>query len=167
MPDISILLGRIIAFSLFGAGMAYFSNSPSYTYHDPDKALVMISFSHASQRKEDCRTYSPEEISALAPNMRRPADCPRERVSLGLELVVDGNILTSKSYRPTGLAKDGAVSVYESIPLAAGEHEVLVKMRDSRRESGFDYSKAVSVTLAPRQLLVIDFRKELDGFIIK
>ena len=157
-------LGQFIAFTLFALGLGYFSNSPSYTYHDPQKALVMVSFSHASERKEECRHFTPEEIAALAPNMRRPMDCKRERVPVYVEVIMDNNILLSKSYNPTGLAKDGSASIYESIPVKAGQHEFIAKLRDSRREEGFDYESNVSVNLDPKQLFVIDFHKELNGF---
>ena len=164
MLKIKIWSGRIIAFSLFALGLGYFSNSPSYTYHNPQQALLMISFSQASERKEDCRKFTQEEFAELAANMRRPLDCPRARVPLRVELSIDGKEILDKTYQPTGLARDGAASVYESIPVSAGEHQISIKLRDSRREDGFDYEKNARVTLEPRQLLVIDFRGELDGF---
>ena len=40
MPELKIWLGRLFAFSLFALGLGYFSTSPSYTYHDPEKALA-------------------------------------------------------------------------------------------------------------------------------
>ena len=164
MLEPRFIIGQLIAYSLFAVGLGYFSNSPSYTYHDPEKALVMVSFSHASERKEDCRKFTQEELNELAPNMRRPMDCPRERVPIFVEVIMNGKILLSKSYNPTGLAKDGAVSVYESIPVEAGKHEFITKLRDSRRKEGFDYQANVSVNLNPKQLYVIDFRKDLNGF---
>jgi len=164
MPEPRILLGQIVAFSLFALFLGYFSNSPSYTYHDPEKALIMVSFSHASEHKEKCRRFTPEEIAALPPNMRRPMDCKRERVPVYVEVIMDGNILLNKSYNPTGLAKDGSASIYESIPVIPGQHQFIAKLRDSNREDGFDYESDITVDLDPKQLFVIDFRKELDGF---
>ena len=120
MPELRYIVGQIIAFILFAAGIGYFSTSPSYTYHDPALALIMVSFSHASQRKEKCRRFTPEEIAALAPNMRRPMDCPRERVPVYVEVIMDGNNLLSKSYNPTGLSRDGSTSIYERIPVRPG-----------------------------------------------
>lgn len=164
MPSLRIVIGQFVAFTLFATGIGYFSNSPSYTYHDPGLALIMVSFSHASERKEECRRFTPEESAALAANMRRPMDCPRQRVPVLFELSLDGEILTSKSYRPTGLAKDGSTSIYERLTVAPGEHQLTTKLRDSNREEGFDYESSISITLKPKQLFVIDFRKELDGF---
>ena len=164
MPELSILLRQIIAFTVFALVLGYFSNSPNYTYHDPEMALLMVSFSHASEHKEECRRYTQEEIAAMAPNMRRPMDCPRERMPVYVEVIMDGNSLLSKSYNPTGLAKDGSASIYESIPVKPGQHQLIAKLRDSNREEGFDYESSVSVNLDPKELFVIDFRKDLDGF---
>ncbi len=164
MPKLRFIIGQGIAFTIFACGLAYFSNSPSYTYQDPEMALIMVSFSHASERKEECRRYTPEEIAALAPNMRRAMDCQRERVPVHVEVIIDGKISLSKSYKPTGLAKDGAASIYERIPVKPGQHKLIAKLRDSKREDGFDYEGNASINLKPKQLFVIDFRKELDGF---
>lgn len=164
MPKLRIILGQVVAFTLFAIILGYFSNAPSYTYHDPAMALIMVSFSHASDRKEECRRYTPEEIADLAPNMRRPMDCPRERVPVYIEIIMDGNTLLNKSYHPTGLAKDGSASIYESIPVKPGQHKLITKLRDSNREDGFDYESSISVNLDAKELFVIDFRKELDGF---
>lgn len=167
MPELRYIAGQIIAFALFAVGLGYFSDSPSYTYHDPAMALVMVSFSHASEHKEKCRRFTPEEIAALAPNMRRPMDCKRERVPVYVEVLMDGNRLLGKSYNPTGLAKDGAASIYERIPVKPGPHQLMAKLRASPGEDGFDYEGSASVDLKPRQLFVIDFRKDLDGFYFK
>jgi hypothetical protein len=164
MPEPRYLVGQIIAFTLFAIGLGYFSNSPTYTHHDPEMALIKLSFSHASHHKEECRRLSPEEIAALAPNMRRPMDCPRERVPVRVELIVDGNMLLSKSYTPTGLAHDGAASAYEKIPVTPGQHKLTVRLRDSNREEGFDYEDGININLVPRQQFVIDFRNSSFQF---
>ncbi len=164
MPELRYIIGQAIAFTLFAIGLAYFSNSPSYTYLDPGKALIMISFSHAGDRKEDCRHFTSEEIAALAPNMRRPMDCPRERVPLYVEVLMDGKKLSNKSYNPTGLANDGSASVYERIPVNPGKHQIVAKLRDSKRQEGFDYENEISVDLKPKELFIIDFQKKLNGF---
>ena len=164
MPELRFIPGQIVAFILFATGLGYFSNSPSYNYHDPAMALLMVSFSHASERKEECRRFTQEEITALAPNMRRPMDCPRERVPVHVEIIMDGKILLSKSYNPTGLAKDGSTSIYERIIVKPGQHQLIARLRDSNREDGFDYEKNESINIIPQELFVIDFRKDLDGF---
>lgn len=164
MLKFSRLIGQIVLFILFGLALGYFSNSPSYTYHDAEMALIMVSFSHSSERKEECRRFTPEEIAATAENMRRPMDCKRERVPVYVEVMLDGKNLLSKSYNPTGLAKDGSASIYERISVKPGQHQLIVKLRDSGREEGYDYESDTIINIEPKELFVIDFRKELGGF---
>jgi len=167
MLEIRIILGQVLAYGVFAIVLGYFSTSPAYTYHNPELALLMVSFSHAGQTKEECRRFTQEELAEMAPNMRRPLDCPRERVPLYLEITLDGDLVVNNFYSPTGLAKDGSASVYESIPVKTGKHQLVARLRDSRREDGFDYTDTVTVDLEPREVFVIDFRKELGGFILK
>jgi hypothetical protein len=127
-------------------------------------AQIKLSFSHASQHKEECRRLSPEEIAALAPNMRHPMDCPRKRVPVLVEMIVDGNILLRKSYAPTGLAHDGATSAYEKVSVTPGQHNLTIRLRDSNRGDGFDYEDSINISLAPRQQFVIDFRNSSFQF---
>jgi hypothetical protein len=92
-------------------------------------------------------------------------DCPRERRPLLVELELDGEILYRDELPPSGLAGDGASTAYRKFPVAAGSHQLVARLRDSRREEGFDYVKSAEVTLAPQQNFVIDFRPEFGGFL--
>ncbi len=158
------ILGQAAIYAAFMAVLGYFATSPAYTYVDPGAAVITLSFGHAGERKSECRRLTPEEIAALAPNMRRPMDCPRARVSLLVELELDDEILYRASLPPSGLAGDGASSAYERFVVAPGRHRVTVRLRDSRREEGFDYVLEEDVELVPGQHLVIDFRASTGGF---
>ena len=115
-------------------------------------------------RREPCRTLSSEELAALAPNMRSGVDCVRARVPVTVELEIDGERVYYAALTPSGLANDGPSSVYERFEVPAGRHRVQVRLRDSRRERGFDYERSVEIGLEPRQSFVIDFRVERGGF---
>lgn len=158
------LLGQAVLYAAFVAVIGYFATSPAYTYMDPQAAVITLSFSHAGEREHECRRLSPEEIAALAPNMRRPMDCPRGRVSVLVELGLDGETLYRASLRPSGFAGDGASSVFERFEVAAGRHHLEVRLRDSRREEGFDYKLERDIELVPGQSLVVDFRPGTGGF---
>ena len=80
---------QLAAYGAFVAVIGYFSASPTYTHVDPELGLIRLSFSHAGARSEECRRYTPEELAQLAPNMRRPMDCARERVALYVEFEID------------------------------------------------------------------------------
>jgi len=157
-------LGQAIAYSLFAVVIGYFATRPAYTHHDPEKALK-ISFSHAGAHIEPCIRLSQEELNRLPPNMRVPTRCPRERLPLLLEALIDGQLVYSEELPPSGLTRDGTSTVYARFPVAAGQHHLLVRLRDSRRTTGFDHEKSADITLQPLQNFVIDFRPELGGFL--
>ena len=82
-------IGQIIAYAGFAAVVGFLATRPAYTYLDPEKALIKLSFSHAGAHKEECRRRTQEELARLPPTMRRPLDCNRERVPLLIELEID------------------------------------------------------------------------------
>jgi hypothetical protein len=165
MPRAFQYIGQLIAYALFALVIGYFATQPTYTHLDPDRALIKLSFSHAGEHRQECRRLTQEELNELPPNMRRPMDCPRERLSLLVELELDGKILYRDELPPSGLASDGASTAYRKFPVAAGSHTLVARLRDSRREDGFDYEQVAEITLAPQQNFVIDFRPELGGFL--
>jgi len=158
------ILGQAVLYAGFMAMLGYFATLPAYTYVNPGAAVITLSFAHAGDKVSECRRLTPEEIAALAPNMRRPMDCPRARVPLLVDLRFDGAVLFHASLAPSGLAGDGASSVYERFVVAPGRHRISARLRDSRREEGFDYELEQGVELMPGEHLVIDFRAGTGGF---
>ena len=156
--------GQLGLYAAFAVAVATFSGYPPYTRVDPGNAVNKLSFSHAGERREPCRTLSAEELAALAPNMRSGVDCVRARVPVTVELEIDGERVYRAALTPSGLANDGPSSVYERFEVPAGRHRVQVRLRDSRRERGFDYERSVEIGLEPRQSFVIDFRAQRGGF---
>jgi hypothetical protein len=159
------LLGQAIAYAVFAGVVGYLAASPAYTHLDPGLALIKLSFSHAGKHQGECRQRTPEELAKLAPNMRRPLDCPRGRLPLRVELVLDGELLYRGELPPSGLAGDGASMAYSKFPVAPGRHHLAARLRDSDRSAGYDYEKEAEITLHPRQNFVIDFRPALGGFL--
>ncbi len=158
------ILGQVAVYGAFMAVLGYFATLPAYSYLDPGAAVVTLSFRHAGATVRECRRLTPEEIAALPPNMRRPTDCPRARVSLLIELQLDDEILYRASLAPSGLAGDGASSAFERFVVAPGRYRLSARLRDSRREQGFDHQMAEDIELLPGQHLVVDFRADTGGF---
>lgn len=129
--------------------------------------MIKVSFSHPGERIRECRRLSTEEIAALPPNMRRPTDCPRERVPILLELVMDDAILYRAEAQPAGIWRDGPATVYERFAVDAGAHRLIARLRDSRRTEGFDYVGTSDIVLAPGENFTITFRPEGGGFIFE
>lgn len=159
------LLGQALAYIAFVAFLGAFSASPSYTYLEPGQAMIKLSFSHAGDRIGECRRLSREEIAALPPNMRRTEDCPRRRLPVLVELELDGEVATRRLLPPSGLRGDGASSIYQRFPVAAGRHRIVARRRDTARTEGFDHEARHEVELAPGQNFVVDFKTEAGGFI--
>ncbi len=146
--------------------IGYFSTEPRFSTLAPDEALVRLSFIHAAERKEPCRERSAEELAKLAPNMRAALDCPRERATLLIELEVDGAIALRREVPPAGIQRDGNATVYHRLPLPAGRHRIVARLRD-RPGEGFNFIGETTLELAPGAALLIDFSKAKGGFVFR
>lgn len=162
MKRISVQLSSYL---LFAALIGYFSANPEYIHVDPELALIKISFNHAGERKEECRRLTQEELEALAPNMRRPLECSRERVPLLVEVVLDGKTIYHAQVPPSGLSRDGTSTIYRRFTVRPGSHTLITRLRDSRREEGFDYERVSEITLQAGENFVVDFRENDGGFV--
>ena len=143
--------------------VGFFSTEPRFSAIGAGEALVRLSFIHAAERKYPCRKRSAEELAKLAPNMRAAEECPRERSALHIQLEVDGRVVLDHAAPPAGLRRDGHAAVYCRLPLPAGRHRVVVRLRD-RPEGGFNYQREETVELAPGRVLLIDFVAAKGGF---
>ena len=163
-PAIRYLLQAINLF-LFMWLIAAFSSGPVVRQLEEGMAVVTLAFGHAGNPIRACRQRTPEELAALAPNMRAPMDCPRERSIITVELLMDGELIHHIIAPPPGAFKDQGVDVYENISVPEGRHEFTVRMNDSALVEGFTYSNSYTVDLEPAQLLFIDFSMQEAGFV--
>jgi hypothetical protein len=161
------IAGQAVLYALFGAAIGFFSSHPRYRHLPEDQALLKLSFSHPGQLKAECRKRTPGELAKLPPNMRSPLECSRERSPVTVELAVDGGVIAKRVVPPAGLSKDGPSTVYARFPLPAGEHQLTVKLNDSVREPGFNFTRDERVRLAPGQIVVVDFNAEKGGIVIR
>ena len=165
MPSIFQYTGQALAYTLFAVVVGYFATQPAYTYFPPDKAQIKLSFGHAGKHETECRRLTQEELNKLAPNMRRPMDCPRGRLPVLIELELDGELLYSAALPPSGVAGDGVSTAYKTFAVDPGDHQLVARLRDSNRSEGFDHEKTSGITLSPRQNFVIDFHLSRGGFL--
>jgi hypothetical protein len=163
MKNVLRYLAQAALYVPFMAIIGYFSTSPAYHHLAPDQALIRFSLSHAAQRKVECHERTPEELAKLAPNMRAPMDCPRERAAVTVELELDGQLMFSIVAPPSGLASDGASTVYRRLPVTAGTHHIVARLKD-RAGGDFNYVRDVDLELKPGRVLVIDFHPAKGGF---
>ncbi len=160
-------LAQAAAWGAFAAVVAALSVWPPYRLLEPGQAMVSLTFSRAGQRVHECRRLSQEELQRLAPNMRNPIDCPRERLPVWVEFRVDGETLHRRAHPPSGIWKDGESTVYRRFEVPAGSHELFIGMRDSGRAQGFDFELRQQVPLASGQHLVAEFDHVDQRFVFR
>ena len=161
------IAGQALLYALFAAFIGYFSAYPRYRHLDEREALIKLSFSHPGRLKADCRPRTAEELARLAPNMRMPVDCPRERSPVRVELKLDDKVIAEREVRPAGLARDGASTVYARFPVESGEHRLSVRINDDVRVEGFNHTREDRVRLQPGRVLVVDFDPAKGGIVIQ
>ena len=159
----SILL-QIPAYAAFAAFIGYFSASPPYRQLAPGRALLKLSFVHAGERKEQCRTRSPEELARLAPNMRAQLDCPRERSDVSVQVDMDGARLIEARASASGLRHDLPTTLYRRIEVPAGQHTFSARLADTA-QGEFRHRGELALDLQPGRVLVIDFDATRGGFV--
>jgi len=152
---------------LFMVVVWYFSIKPPYHQLEEDQAVITLSFTHATKIREACRKLSQKELMKLAPNMRLPTSCPRERSPLNIELYLDEALLTKNVLEPLGFHKDQGVSLFKSIKVKAGEHVLRVWMNDDVNVDGPTYEYKENINLKPEQRLLLDFDSGKKEFFVK
>ena len=155
-------LGQALLYGLFAVVIGVFSHWPRYRHLPPDTAVIKLSVVHTGKPISECHQLTADELAALPPNMRAPVSCPRERSPVVVELDIDGAPAARIKAPPSGLSRDGASAIYARIPVASGDREITVRLNDDARSSEFAYRAEQRVTLAPAQVLVIDFDAD-DG----
>ena len=167
MPRLSQYLGQALVLAAVGAAVGYLSSAPAYHEVPDGMAQIKLAFRHGGQRVEDCRRLTPEEIAKLPTNKRRPNTCSRERVPVSVVIEVDGKPLYEDVLQPTGLSRDGPSETYRKFLVPAGPHHISARLRDSKRDEGYDYQNDIDVNLAPFQNLAVDFKADQGGFLFR
>ena len=155
---------QVIAYAAFAILVGYLSFWPRYQYASADVAVVKLSLSHATHRVVPCVELTPQQVAELAPNMRRTMSCERQRLPLTLQLSVDGEIAFEHVSLASGLWEDGPASIYQRFDLEPGVHTIMVRLRDTAREDGWDYTHTEDVTLIAGRYMTITFKAENGGF---
>lgn len=150
-------LGQVALYGLFALAVGVFSQWPTYRHLAAEQALIKVSFTRVGKPVGDCRKPTPEELAKLPPQMRPTEICPRERSPVTIQVDVDGQRVLERSAAPSGLKRDGASALYERVAVRAGERRIAVSLSDDVRARDAALRREATLTLAPGQVLVIDF----------
>jgi hypothetical protein len=151
----------------FMAVVGYFSDSPAYRQLTENEALVALAFGHSGQPVSECVHKTAEELAKLPPNLRLPMVCPRERSPIDIEMSLDEKVVFKQIIQAPGLSKDGGIDVYHRFKIPAGQHQLSLKLKDSVLLTDYNYVHNQTIDLNPHQVIVISFKHELGGFIVK
>lgn len=158
-------IGQAVVYSGFAALVWYFSIFPTYQPLPDGHAQIKMSFAHGGKPVGGCRDRTSDELSKLAPNMRKTQECARQRVPVVVQFSLNNEEVFSASLPASGFRGDGASKMYEKFVVPAGRHQLAFKLRDSERDEGFDYELERMVNLVPGQSFAIDFDAQLGGFV--
>ncbi len=134
-PTVARSLGFVVLLGAVSWALGAFADWP-WTASAPDAAVVRVSLKHVSGFLEARRPRTHEEEEALEklPRHMRPIDPSRpttaRRAESTLTVALEGRVVLSRTYRPTGLRQDGPVYGYEEVRVAPGAHEVTVTLTD-------------------------------------
>jgi hypothetical protein len=167
MPRPLRLFGQLLAYAAFAAAIGVFATWPPYALLGPNEALLRLSFSHPGKISTECRRRTPEELAKMQPQMRTPLDCQRERSPVAVRVVLDDQVLVDRSYAPAGLSRDGASSGYWRTTIGAGSHQLAVTLRDDVRPDAPVYRRDARLEVKPGQIVLIDFKPEQGGVVIR
>jgi len=161
------ILGQIIFYTVFVGFVGMFSAWPEMRVLEANEAIISVSFSLAGERVGICRQYTQEELNELPPNMRRPADCPRERHPVRVEIIANDEVLYNAILPPSGFWSDGESIVYARIVIVAGDYDLQLQLDNTGNESAFRYTQSAAVDIAPGRNFVIRFDQLTSRFIFE
>ncbi len=156
---------RVGLYAAFGGLLALFAHRPAYAPVPPRAALLQLSIAHPGARLEPCRALSEAELARLAPNMRAPLACPRARSPVRVTVALDGRVLLDETLPPSGIAHDGAATLYRRIAVPAGAHRLRVTVDDDLRRPG-QAEREQAIDLAAGRVLSIDYRPRHGGIVL-
>lgn len=131
-PGPGRIVGAAILFGAAGWALALLASWP-WQASAPDAAVLRVSLRHVSGFSEAARARSAEELARLPAHMRPKdgaAPVTGRRSDATLEVRLDGRPVLSRTYRPTGLRRDGPIYAYEEIPVPPGRHALSIVLAD-------------------------------------
>ncbi|OGV96660.1 MAG: hypothetical protein A2W53_06050 [Nitrospinae bacterium RIFCSPHIGHO2_02_39_11] len=147
----------------------YLSERPIYPFYNKDMSLIKFTFKHPGRHKSEQRELTDKETENMLRHMRR-TNSPfvkmrmvgkRERLPVYVEVELDDKMILAKTYYPAGFRKDIPAFAYEEFPVFPGTHHVKVRVRDSKREEGFDYTFEKKIEAQPGRITVVDLFNNL------
>lgn len=121
---------------------------------------LVVTFKHPGMISENCRELTPEELEKTPVHMRKAKICDRERSSVRLKILVDGQPLREATYAPKGIWHDGSSVAVERLEIAPGTHSVVVAIGDSADLNAWQYETAQELEFQHNERRVVIFDRQ-------
>jgi len=154
---------------ILSASILYLSERPIYPFYNKGMSLIKFTFKYSGKHRTEQRELTDKETEDMLRHMRR-TNSPfpkmrmvgkRGRLPVYVEVELDDKMILAKTYYPAGLKNDIPAFAYEEIPVAPGTHYIKVRVRDSKREDGFDYTFEKKIEAQPGRVTVVDLFNNL------
>ncbi len=107
-------------------GLGALSQVP-YEADTADHAILRIAWRARSVRVEECRRLTPEELEEIPTHMRQEEVCEGRMIPYDLTVLLDGEVIVNEVVRAAGAREDRPLYVSHEVPVAVGEHDLIVR----------------------------------------
>lgn len=138
------------------------ASSIPLTVHEPDDAVLRLTWSARPERIENCRPRTAEELAALPRHMRQPMVC--EGVTAAqYRLIVrrDDAVIADEVVRGGGLRHDRLLYVFHEIAMTAGDVAIDVRFDRIDPERSSQSTGPAPITAAIPPHLELEQRLQL------
>ncbi|MEZ4862500.1 MAG: hydrogenase iron-sulfur subunit [Caldilineaceae bacterium] len=156
------VVGFVLLLALFGASL--FLELPARASL-PAAAQIRLVLNHSGKLMAAASNLSPEVLAKLPPNVDPAQVLGGERFPVELQLLVDGQVVLERSYRPRGLRREGSVYGLESWWVQPGEHHLEIKLMDDGATWHTVFADTLAITPGAAQILY--FVHDQDRFVAR
>jgi len=131
----------------------------------PAEAQIRLGISHSGHMLASAKDLPPDIAAKIPKNVDPATVLGSERFPVQVKLLVDGEPVLEKSYRPRGMRKEGSSEGAASYWLPSGEYEVEALIMDD----GVTWRPVFSdtVEIAPGDSLTLFYDEEQDAFVVQ
>ncbi len=137
-----------------------------------EDAIIRLSWRAVSERIEECRIPSEEELAALPPHMRRTEICEGRLAPFQLDVSIDGRSVHSGQIRASGARQDRPTYVFQEFRVSPGRHELKVRFAIDAKSAEDTLIRApllleTAIDSAPRSIILVTHEEKNDRLVIR
>jgi hypothetical protein len=148
------ITAQIGFYACVGIFIGYLSDAPGYQYSDGQSSEIKLVVRHSGFLLGECRVVSQEELMKLAPNMRKPQDCPRGKAQMSVSLRVENEVFYEGIIKPSGIHSDGVLALYQRFNIPPGNVSVQLAI-ESGDQAPQLFSREIAVR--PADVLLLEY----------